>query len=88
VVADRDYDVEYNYNYAEKNGVKLTIKPKLYKGRKYKGKFRTKVQAKYSPTAYRKRKKVERQGEILRVIAHNMKAYFMQEAWGKIFTNL
>ncbi|MHA1427674.1 MAG: transposase [Candidatus Helarchaeota archaeon] len=107
VIADRDYDVEYNYEYAEKNGVKLTIKPKLYQGKIYKGKFRTKVQALYSSKTYRKRKKVERpfgnmfcrdgnkihykspnmkeKGELLRVIAHNMKAYFMQEAWLKIF---
>ena len=109
VVADRDYDVEYNYKYAEKNGVKLTIKPKLYQGKMYKGNFRTKVQASYSSKTYRTRKKAERpfgnmfcrdgnkihykrpdmkeKGELLRVIAHNMKAYFMQEAWGKIFTN-
>jgi len=26
-------------------------------------------------------------GKLLRVIAHNMKMYFMQEAWGKVFTN-
>jgi len=31
---------------------------------------------------------MKEKGEILRAIAHNMKAYFMQVAWGQIFTNL
>ena len=31
---------------------------------------------------------MRRKGELLRYIAHNMKAYFMQEAWAKVFKNL
>lgn len=35
-----------------------------------------------------KRPDMKRKGELLRFIAHNMKAYFMQEAWDKIFIKL
>jgi len=35
-----------------------------------------------------KRPDMRQKGEILRFIAHNMKAYFMQEAWAKVFKNL
>jgi len=35
-----------------------------------------------------KRPDMKRKGELLRFITHNMKAYFMQEAWGKIFVKL
>jgi len=110
VFGDRDYDVEYNYKYAVKNGVELVIKPKMIHGKPYKGQFRKKVQAKFSSREYKTRKMAERpfgntcmrdenknpykradmirKGEILRCIAHNMKAYLMQEGWAKVFKNL
>ncbi|MHA1267350.1 MAG: hypothetical protein ACTSRS_19080 [Candidatus Helarchaeota archaeon] len=107
IVGDRDYDVEYNYRYAVQNNVVVTIKPKMFASKPYKGRYRRKVQANFSSKTYKSRKKVERpvgnmesrdgnklyykrpdmkeKGELLRIIAHNMKAYFMQEAWHKIF---
>lgn len=110
VFGDRDYDVEYNYEYAVKNGVELVIKPKMIHGKPYKGRFRKKVQAHFSARRYKTRKLTERpfgntylrdknrlyykrpdmkqKGEILRFIAHNMKAYFMQGGWEKVFKNL
>ncbi|NVM52566.1 MAG: hypothetical protein HWN66_02600 [Candidatus Helarchaeota archaeon] len=108
VVGDKDYDVEYNYQYATQNHVTVTIKPKTYAGKPYKGRFRRKAQANFSNKNYKTRKKVERpfgnmemrdgnklhykrpdmkrKGELLRIIAHNMKAYFMQEAWAQVLT--
>lgn len=35
-----------------------------------------------------KRPDMKQKGELLRFIGHNMKAYFMQEAWFKVFKNL
>ena len=35
-----------------------------------------------------RRPDMKRKGELLRYIAHNMRAYFMQEAWTKIFQRL
>lgn len=35
-----------------------------------------------------RRPDMKQKGEVLRFIAHNMKAYFMQEAWAKVFKNL
>lgn len=108
IVGDRDYDVEYNYRFAAENNVRVTIKPKIYAGKLYKGRYRRKAQANFSRKTYKSRKKVERpvgnmksrdgnkihykrpdmkaKGELLRTIAHNMKAYFMQEAWALVFT--
>lgn len=37
---------------------------------------------------YYKRPEMKQKGEILRFIAHNMKAYFMQDGWSKVFKNL
>jgi hypothetical protein len=109
IVGDKDYDVEYNYQYAAQNHVAVTIKPKIYAGKPYKGRFRRKAQANFSHKTYKKRKTVERpfgnmylrdgnklhyrrpdmkrKGELLRAIAHNMKACFMQDAWGQTLTN-
>ena len=110
ILGDRDYDVEYNYRFAAQRNVRVTIKPKIYAGKPYKGRYRKQAQANFSSKTYKSRKKVERpignmesrdgnrihykrpdmkeKGEALRIIAHNMKAYFMQEAWYKIFQKL
>jgi len=60
IIGDRDYDVEYNYRYAVENKVVVTIKPKLFAGKPYKGRYRRKVQANFSSKTYRSRKMVER----------------------------
>ncbi|MFX0132435.1 MAG: hypothetical protein ACFFDN_02190 [Candidatus Hodarchaeota archaeon] len=37
---------------------------------------------------YYRRQDMRQKGELLRFIAHNIKAYMMQEAWSKVFKNL
>lgn len=35
-----------------------------------------------------KRPDMKEKGELLRAVAHDIRAYFMQESWGKVFTNI
>ena len=46
------------------------------------------TQARDGNRIYYRRQDMTQKGELLRFVAHNMKAYFIQEAWAKVFKNL
>ncbi|MBS7270738.1 MAG: transposase [Candidatus Freyarchaeota archaeon] len=60
VYMDREYDVEYNYQHAHERGVTLIVRPKLYRGKPYKGRYRRQAQKDFDGEKYRRRKLVER----------------------------
>lgn len=60
VYMDREYDVEYNYREAFGRGVTLIVRPKQYRGKPYRGRFRRLAQKAFDKKRYRRRKLVER----------------------------
>jgi len=60
VLADKQFDVEYNHAQACHGKLRYMVDAKTYKGKPYKGTYRRKNQKKFSKKEYRKRKMGER----------------------------
>ena len=61
VLADKQFDVEYNHELACYRKLRYMTEAKMYKGKPYKGRYRRKNQKTLSKKEYRKRKMGERQ---------------------------